>query len=61
MHIFYLPAQLSPVNPFSQVQIPLDKSHVPADGSVQSSGHWISETNLNSIMCPNGHSSPVDY
>ena len=50
---------MSPVNPFSQVQIPLKKSvHVPCDGSVQSSGHWISETNLISIMC---HSSLVDY
>ena len=28
---------------------------------MQSSGHWISETNLISIMCPNGHSSLVDH
>ena len=53
---FNLLAQLSPVNPFSQVQIPLDKSHVPTDGSVQSSGHWISKTNL-----IKGHGSLVDY
>ena len=39
IRFFDLPAQFSPVNPFSQVQIPLEKSHVPWDGSVQSSGH----------------------
>ena len=32
------------------MQIPLDKLHVPADGSVQSSGHWISKTNLINTM-----------
>ena len=42
------------------MQIPLFKSHVPTDGSVQSSGHWISKTKID-IMCPNGRSSLVDY
>ena len=34
----FLPAQLAPVNPVIQVQTPVEVSHVPCDGSVQSSG-----------------------
>ena len=34
----FLPAQLAPVNPVKQVQIPVELSQVPWVGSVQSSG-----------------------
>ena len=32
---FYLPAQLSPVNPRSHIQRPVDVSQLPCAGSVQ--------------------------